>query len=183
MEEDTSPPPADTPQRSADRIKPPYSNYRELLETMLLNNELGQDHQASQLFWFARWIWSRVNRELAISYMDEAIEIDPSNPLFRWQRFVFLIQRQDWTRALDGCEDWVRLRPCEALAYLARARCYRELYGEARAEPDCCKAIELEPGVAFFYEMRADAYRSLGRTAEAEADEAKAKELNAESPD
>jgi tetratricopeptide (TPR) repeat protein len=138
--------------------------------------ELSEHLQASQHFWFARWSWvDEGRREQAISYMDAAISLAPSNPVFRWQRADFLMQLENWGRALQDCEAWVRLRPNDARAYFSRGYCYEHTHegqqvAYERAVLDYSKAIELNSATALYYAQRGKCLAETDRPVEALAD-------------
>jgi TonB family protein len=116
--------------------------------------------------------------DLAESDFDEAVNLQPDNPLTLYQRSHLYRETKQFTKALTDINKSIELMPAH-YQYAYRAQIYADMQDFENAARDYTEAIRQEPGTQHYYLERADIYRRLGRTESAESDHRKYEEMRA----
>jgi TonB family protein len=109
---------------------------------------------------------------------DEAIRLEPGNPMFFYQRSQLYRDKKQYDKALTDINATFTDSP-GAYDFAARAEIYAEKKDFGNAVKDFTEAIRLKPEKQEFYKNRAESYRQLGQTDLVAADERKYEELQA----
>jgi tetratricopeptide (TPR) repeat protein len=116
--------------------------------------------------------------DLALSDLDRAVKLNPSDAYALYNRAVTLERKGDFDQAIRDLDETLRLKPDHPYANYERGFAYLKKGGYDRAIDDFNQAIRLNPGDAKAYRNRAAAYKGKGEPAKAEADLQKATELD-----
>jgi tetratricopeptide (TPR) repeat protein len=110
------------------------------------------------------------NLERAIADYDDAIRLDPNDPLFYYTRAVAYDAKGDRDHAIADYTEAIRLNPKYAGAYANRSNAYQAKGDFDRAIADDNEAIRLDPKGLFPYLIRGAAYYAKGDLDRAIAD-------------
>jgi len=108
----------------------------------------GNDKGPTSWFAFEKGLaWTQVsNMTRAIKEFSRALELDPTNAIFRYERGNARVQIADVDGAIDDFTDVIQLSSDLAQdAYARRLNCYVALKDFERALSDCDRMLELEP--------------------------------------
>jgi tetratricopeptide (TPR) repeat protein len=108
--------------------------------------------------------------EQAIREFDEAIRINPADPLSYLDRGMTYKGKKDYDRAIADYAEAIRLDPRWADAYFNRANAFKAMKDYDRAVADYSEAIRLDPEDPDPLFNRASAYRAMHDYARAAAD-------------
>ena len=103
----------------------------------------------------------------AITYLDQAIALEPDTADYYEQRGFQYSLSNDNDRALADFEKGLALRPDDARIFFSRALTFKGMGEDARALADLDRAIALAPKEPTYYSVKAQIYLRQGKTAEA----------------
>ncbi|GHT44333.1 hypothetical protein AGMMS49965_19760 [Bacteroidia bacterium] len=117
------------------------------------------------------------NIDLAFADFNEAVRVDPGNPLVYDMRARGYIVKSEYEKAITDCNKAIQLEPDFALFYSTRASAYQNCDWE-KAFADHNKAVELDPDNAEVLNQRALAFSLKGDIQSANADISRAMQLD-----
>ncbi|MEO1792049.1 MAG: tetratricopeptide repeat protein, partial [Cyanobacteria bacterium J06629_19] len=112
--------------------------------------------------------------DLALSAMDQALTINPSNPYILNQRCSFMLAVQETETAIDDCTSSIEVNPSNVEAYNTRGQAHLSQLDFASAEADFTHIIEINEAVGRAPDAAAYAQRAAARTGQADTEGAKA---------
>jgi tetratricopeptide (TPR) repeat protein len=118
-----------------------------------------------------------VEHRLALDDYSKAIELDPLQPKYYFERGKALNEIGDGERALADLNKAIQLDPNVAEYYAARCNSYRLIGDTDRLVMEYTRAIFINPNIASFYLHRGYAYLKRRNLAEAYADFQRASQM------
>jgi tetratricopeptide (TPR) repeat protein len=113
---------------------------------------------------------------------DQAIRLDPKNPIGYVSRGIAFNSKGEIDRAFAEFNEAIRLDPKNAVGYVSRGAAYNSKGDRDRAIQDYDKAIELDPKNIFAYVARGDVHKSKKEYARAIRDYDQAIQLEPPTP-
>jgi tetratricopeptide (TPR) repeat protein len=113
----------------------------------------------------------------ALGSHDRAIELEPENPQFRWERAVTRLRGGDADRAIQDCEKATQLNPDFADAYNTLGIAWRQKRKYVEALTHHNRAVELNPQREDFWRERAATHQANGDQQKSAADTARARQI------
>lgn len=117
------------------------------------------------------------NNKAAVKDFDQAIKLNPNEPVLFYNRGTAYIQTSDWKKAKKDLDSVIALRPDFVNAYLNRGIVYLNLNDTDAALEDFNAGIRLNPRLPNLYRARAIVYKAKGNAQLAQADELRAAQI------
>jgi tetratricopeptide (TPR) repeat protein len=113
----------------------------------------------------------------ALGSHDRAIELEPENPQFRWERAVTRLRGGDADGAIQDCEKATQLNPDFADAYNTMGIAWRQKRKLVEALTHHDHAVELNPQREDFWRERAATHQANGDQQKSAADTGRARQI------